>query len=75
MYVGWVSGGSATVLDTWSTSKAQPSADGTNNVENIVGTESGSVTTISFSRKLVTGDSKDLDIKDQDVYLQWAYGR
>jgi hypothetical protein len=75
MYMGAVQNGQCVVSDRWSTTKSQPQADA---AQSIVGTptcqSTGGFTTVSFSRKLDTGDAlTDLVIRNQVVLLQWAY--
>jgi hypothetical protein len=50
------------------------SLGGTSDLTLINGTEASGQTTISFSRLLVTGDSKDTALGSSSVYLIWAYG-
>eukprot|EP01119_Soliformovum_irregulare_P018413 TRINITY_DN5635_c0_g1_i1.p1 TRINITY_DN5635_c0_g1~~TRINITY_DN5635_c0_g1_i1.p1 ORF type:complete len:913 (+),score=232.87 TRINITY_DN5635_c0_g1_i1:47-2785(+) len=73
-YLGNVVGGVASVQDSFSTaSGVAPAADSQNDATNVTGTESGGKTTITFTRKLDTGDAKDFVIKDQTVFLIYAY--
>ncbi|KAL1514916.1 hypothetical protein AB1Y20_003996 [Prymnesium parvum] len=82
IYIGKVVDGVATVQDSWSPSVAAPISDGfsghSDDVYNVGGnenTESG-LTTIWFTRKLVTNDSWDYQIgPDLELPVVFAYSR
>ena len=64
MYTGWVtSTGQALLFDVYSPDYNQPRQDisqgGTNDIRNVSGYELNGVTSLSFRRNLITGDSKD----------------
>ena len=71
---GWVDGnGTAHAFDAMSDSKTQPKDDtlagGTNDVFNVSGSEVNGFTTVSFSRKFVTNDSRDVPFVSGKVCL------
>ena len=79
MYVGWVNAdGSANLYDSWATGTVIPEEDttrgGTNDAHLVSAYESKGYTTIIFTRKLVTGDSNDREIKEGKMYVLWAIG-
>ncbi|PRP83649.1 glucooligosaccharide oxidase [Planoprotostelium fungivorum] len=83
MVVGWVSSGkkrqsTTVIMDSYASANAQPDIDtnvgGKNDILLTSSTQDASTTTITFRRKLKTGDSKDHDIPEGNVYLLYAYG-
>jgi hypothetical protein len=75
MYVGTLSGGNCVVEDRWSTVKKEPIVDAKQNVLSPACSESNGRTSITFSRRLSTGDTlNDLNVLNKNVLLQWAYG-
>ena len=76
MYTGVANGGACTVTDQWSTSKSRPAVDGQSDIVagSAVCSTAGGRTTITFRRKLSTGDTlTDLPVENKPVLLQWAY--
>eukprot|EP01114_Cavostelium_apophysatum_P023357 TRINITY_DN876_c0_g1_i1.p1 TRINITY_DN876_c0_g1~~TRINITY_DN876_c0_g1_i1.p1 ORF type:complete len:1084 (-),score=247.29 TRINITY_DN876_c0_g1_i1:17-3268(-) len=79
VYVGWVQDTTVTILDSHATSQANPSQDvdigGTSDILLTAGSEDAGITSVTFRRKLVTGDSSgDREITDGDIYLIYAFG-
>jgi len=77
--LGFVKDGKAVVLDMFSTGPTGPHpADdqqgGTNDVTVFGGSKKDGVTIIEFERSLVTGDSKDNEIKIGDNKIIWSVG-
>eukprot|EP01087_Luapelamoeba_hula_P016255 TRINITY_DN4998_c0_g1_i1.p1 TRINITY_DN4998_c0_g1~~TRINITY_DN4998_c0_g1_i1.p1 ORF type:complete len:806 (+),score=48.88 TRINITY_DN4998_c0_g1_i1:147-2564(+) len=70
------SDGTPVVSDRWATGESQPGKDSEQNV--IINADESSytngVTTLSYTRLLNTGDSKDTAIKTTNMYLLWAIG-
>lgn len=62
------------VLDSWSSSQVQPTVDHQQDVTHIKGSEVASITVLQFTRKLLTGDTADYDLRNTDFYLVWALG-
>jgi len=60
--------------DRYSTAHGIPEVDEKQNYDKISVTEAAGKTTLVFSRKFVTGDSKDVDIKDEKTNFIWAIG-
>eukprot|EP01114_Cavostelium_apophysatum_P010197 TRINITY_DN2368_c0_g1_i2.p1 TRINITY_DN2368_c0_g1~~TRINITY_DN2368_c0_g1_i2.p1 ORF type:complete len:1022 (-),score=215.75 TRINITY_DN2368_c0_g1_i2:37-3102(-) len=85
MYLGWVSGGSVTVQDTWSTGEVSPTQDlfmigddglsgwASVNEKNGNQNEATGTTTIKFRRDLDTSDPFDAPISDRKMSLVFAY--
>ena len=75
MVVAWVTNAGALVTrDTRSTSFSQPGTDAVDNVTPGTGTEASGVTSVSFERLYVTGDTAgDVDIVDGPMEVHWAY--
>eukprot|EP01105_Mastigella_eilhardi_P018833 TRINITY_DN4392_c0_g1_i2.p1 TRINITY_DN4392_c0_g1~~TRINITY_DN4392_c0_g1_i2.p1 ORF type:complete len:1205 (-),score=276.71 TRINITY_DN4392_c0_g1_i2:2925-6539(-) len=75
--VGWVSNGAITLIDTSSSGHSIPDLDtalgGTDDLYNVTGWENATHTQITFCRKLDTGDSHDWQIKNEQIYLIWAW--
>ena len=78
-WTGWVVDATSAVvlLDTWSPNYDQPNKDaqqgGSDDLDNISGSQTATSTTISFRRKLVTGDkATDIDITDEDLYIMYG---
>jgi hypothetical protein len=79
IWIGYVSGGQATLLDTHDAtySGSHPldvSSGGTNDLTNITGSEANGVTTIEFKRKLDTGDKYDVPLVTGSNTIVWAIG-
>lgn len=80
MIFGWVSGGTATVLDQYSTGDfgPHPSDDqlgGRNDLIETNGSEASGFTIIEFKRKLNTGDRYDKAFaKGQNIAIIWGLG-
>ena len=75
--IGAVKDGKATVVDMFSTGPTGPhppddQQGGRNDVTVFGGAKANGVTVIEFERKLVTGDTKDKDIKVGDNKIIWA---
>lgn len=70
-----VTGATATISDGWVNSYDAATPDPVQNVESpTVNTPiAPGWTSVSFTRKLVTGDAKDLPIADATVFFQYAY--
>lgn len=64
--VGWINGdGSATVFDAYDPSgRSRHNADPSQDITGVSSSVTGGVTSITFTRPLVTGDSSDNDIVD-----------
>jgi len=82
IYIGKVENGIATVQDSWSPSVSAPISDGlsghSDDVYNVAGHEDldRGMTTITFTRKLVTNDSWDYQIgPDLELPIVFAYSR
>ena len=74
MVQGSVTGATCTLRDAWSTSKSTPSADGSQDVTAGACSESGGVTTMTFTRPLKSPDTlTDLEIVNRNMLVQWAY--
>jgi len=69
------SSGKGYLADCYSSSREQPTADASQDLVLIVASETTSSTTVTFKRKLVTGDSADIPIGNGDLYLLWAYAK
>ncbi|XP_060536686.1 uncharacterized protein LOC132708394 isoform X2 [Cylas formicarius] len=64
--LGWVDqSGRPFLMDTWITGYTQPSLDRSQNVYNASGKIVDGVTTLSFSRKRITKDHRDLDFTNE----------
>ncbi|PRP82273.1 amine oxidase [Planoprotostelium fungivorum] len=79
MIVGWVdSHGRGHLHDQYSPNEDMPQNDseygGVNDVVLYEATRIDGLLKIRFGRKLVTGDAKDHDIIDKNLYILWAYG-
>ncbi len=80
MIIGWVDASGPHILDEFSTGKTGPhkpdtELGGTSDILEYGGTESGGVTTIEFTRKLVTGDEYDNDFPSTGrIDIIWALG-
>lgn len=80
MVFGWVSGGTTTVLDVYSTGTFGPhppdqQLGGTNDLIETGGSEVGEFTIIEFKRKLNTGDNYDKSFtKGQNINIIWGLG-
>jgi len=79
IYVGWVSGSSTTLLDTWSTGYFQPLPDssqgGSASATGISGSQSAQGTIVQFTRLLSSSDVRDVSLTvGASVRLVWAYG-
>jgi hypothetical protein len=77
--LGYVSNGQVTILDTNHASKAglhQLDIDtgGTNDITTVGGSEINGITTLEFTRKLVTGDTQDLPFTKGNDTITWAIG-
>jgi hypothetical protein len=77
--LGYVSNGQVTILDTNHASKAglhQLDVDtgGTNDVTIVGGGEINGITTLEFTRKLVTGDTQDVSFSKGNNTITWAIG-
>ncbi|XUW99937.1 MAG: DOMON domain-containing protein [Dehalogenimonas sp.] len=77
--LGWVANGQVTINDTNRASKAglhQLDVDtgGTNDVNVVGGSEISAITTLEFTRKLVTGDTQDLPFLKGNNTVTWAIG-
>jgi len=67
--------GSGSVIDLWSSSQDTPAFDTQQDCKYVSGMQQLSSTMITFTRKLVTGDTKqDIAIEDRGMYLVWAIG-
>ena len=78
VYVGWVSSlGTPTLLDCWSPDYLQPQPDtaqgGRSDTTLLAAFESNGGTTMQFTRRLVTGDSRDVTVTNGTLSLLWAY--
>lgn len=77
MYTFAVAKGVPTLKDTWSPDYLEPRLDttlgGTSDAKLMSGSETGGVTQVVFQRRLNTGDSRDVIIRDADLYVLWAY--
>jgi hypothetical protein len=76
---GWVtSTGSVVLFDEYCPDNLQPRPDfdgeGAMSVSLVAGTQVGGVTTITFKRKLNTGDARDFAITTGSFYLLYALG-
>lgn len=79
MVMGYVKDGKAFVADMFSTGPTGPhppddQQGGRNDVTVFGGSKKDGVTILEFERKLVTGDSKDKEIKKGDNKIIWAIG-
>ncbi|APV44929.1 hypothetical protein Dform_01608 [Dehalogenimonas formicexedens] len=80
VWIGYVSSGQVTLLDTYnaSYSGSHPldtgSSGGTNDLTNVTGSEANGITTIEFKRKLDTGDKNDLPLVAGSNIVMWAIG-
>ncbi|PPD58333.1 DOMON domain-containing protein [Dehalogenimonas etheniformans] len=79
IWIGYVTGGQVTLLDTHnaSYSGAHPldtGSGGTDDLTNITGSEGNGVTTIEFKRKLDTADKYDLPLVAGSNIVTWAIG-
>ncbi len=79
VWIGYVSAGQVTLLDTHDASEsgAHPldtANGGTNDLTNITGSETSGVTTIEFKRKLDTGDKYDIPLVTGSNVITWAIG-
>jgi predicted ferric reductase len=74
--VGFIdSAGNARVIDTYSNSIGQPEYDSQQDVQDVKGSLINGELSISFSRAVNTGDSKqDVIIPQSNVVLTWAFG-
>lgn len=74
--VGWVtSTGAQRIGDYYATSNTLPSYDSIQSLSSMVGTDTGTVTTITYNRLLNTGDSNDFVITPfTSINVLWAYG-
>ena len=79
IWIGYVSAGQVTFLDSHDASEsgAHPldtGNGGTNDLTNITGSETSGVTTIEFKRKLDTGDKYDIPLVTGSNVITWAIG-
>jgi hypothetical protein len=79
MVLGWVADGETFIFDLYSTGTFGPhpldtNLDGTDDILEFGGSESGSVTTIEFKRRLNTGDGNDERIVAGTNLIIWAFG-
>jgi len=79
IWIGYVSAGQVTFLDTHDASEsgAHPldtASGGTNDLTNVTGSEVSGITTIEFKRKLDTGDKYDLPLVTGTNVVVWAIG-
>ncbi|APV44930.1 hypothetical protein Dform_01609 [Dehalogenimonas formicexedens] len=77
--IGWVADGQVTIDDTNHASKAglhqlDINTGGTNDVTTVGGSEINGITTLEFTRKLVTGDTQDLPFVKGNNTITWAIG-
>lgn len=74
--MGWVdNNGALTMIDGFSTVRTTPVPDQQMDINVITSNEANGVTSISFMRRLATGDNDaDVDIIDGNLFLSWAYG-
>jgi hypothetical protein len=77
--LGMVSEGQAVIYDYFSTGEFGPhlpdtELGGSYDIIEFGGSETGGITTIEFSRALVTGDSYDHDLAEGTIQIIWAYG-
>jgi hypothetical protein len=61
------------VVDGYSTSEVQPPADVQQDGRNVTCSQINNITVLSFSRKIDTGDPKDLPFTNDNITFQWAY--
>ncbi|XP_066275078.1 uncharacterized protein [Branchiostoma lanceolatum] len=67
--------GSVSITDRWATGHSMPGEDGSNNVENPLGSYNNGVINVNFTRQRITGDDKDLAFTDDDcLYMFYALG-
>lgn len=72
-WTGWVTAGVSYFYDTWSGDYNNPVQDSHNDITLLSFQETGSETSFSFQRALVTGDgAQDVDFSTQRMYLEWA---
>ena len=80
MIFGWVTGGSSTILDIYSTGAFGPhppdqQLGGTTDLIETSGSEAGGFTIIEFKRKLNTGDRYDKAfVNGQNINIIWGLG-
>jgi hypothetical protein len=79
VWIGYVSAGQVTLLDTHDASEsgAHPidsASGGTADFTSVTGSESNGITTIEFKRKLDTGDKWDLPLITGSNVVIWALG-
>lgn len=80
MLFGWVNTSHSIMLDSHSTGLYGPhlpdeDLGGTNDIENVTGTEISNITILEFTRLLDTGDSFDKKILlTEEMQIIWAYG-
>eukprot|EP00736_Rhodelphis_marinus_P004235 Rmarinus@m.22485 len=82
MIIGWASDSGYHVGDYWSVSRSTPVADslfydkpGVSNLSNTSGSQVDGVTTIRWTRPLVTEDVRDWDIIEGLYEIVWAHGQ
>nr|WNS50068.1 DOMON domain-containing protein [Halisarca dujardinii] len=68
------SDGGMFVFDGFANALAQPPVDSQQDITDFSATHEGGMTTVTFSRKLVTGDSDDDLPVTKSLYWLWAYG-
>lgn len=78
MILGWVSNGTASVSDEFSTSDFGPHSEdttlgGTADINEFNGKQENNYTTIEFKRALVTGDTFDASISQGIMPIIWSY--
>lgn len=75
MVTGRMVSGVAKVVDMWSIDHRTPSEDSKNDILSYSGSRTVDTSSFTFTRKLKTGDSQDVEIiPGQSQTMVWAYG-